>query len=143
MRILVQKPPRLRLNYLRLARSCPFLGASRLMLGPGDRSVYVVHIPLQISAPLELFKEGISHLLPDALLATTAKAAVEALPGSVALRQITPVSTSARQPDDGVDDQIVIQRWTLPPCSLRPQQRMYQFPLRIGAVSHHGAPRRS
>jgi hypothetical protein len=81
-------------------------------MGPDDRAVDVVQIPVQITLLLVFFQEGIKHLLPDALLAPTAQAAVDGLQGSIALRQITWGRTSARQPEEGVNDQTVIQRWT-------------------------------
>jgi len=67
-----------------------------VLAGPDDRAVDVVQIPVQITPALGFFQEGIKHLLPETLLALTAKAAVDGLPGSVALRQITPGGTGAR-----------------------------------------------
>jgi hypothetical protein len=60
---------------------------------------------------LGFIQQDIEDQLPDTLLSSTPKAAVDGLPRSVALRQITPRSTSTHQPDDGIDDQTVGERW--------------------------------
>jgi hypothetical protein len=49
-------------------------------MGPDDRAIDVVQIPVQITPPLGFFQEGLKHLVPDALLAPTPKPAVNGLP---------------------------------------------------------------
>ena len=74
-----------------------------MLVSSDDRAIDVVQIPVQVTAPLGFFQQGSKDLFPDALLSPTPKPAVDGLPGSVALRQITPRSTRTRQPEDGID----------------------------------------
>ena len=55
-------------------------------MGPDDGAVDVVQIPVQIAAPLRFLQERMKHLIPDAMLIPAPEAAVNGLPGAVALR---------------------------------------------------------
>jgi hypothetical protein len=115
-----------------------------VLVGPNDGAVDVVQIPVEFTAALGLCQQGSKDPLPDALPIPTPETAVDRLPGAVALRQVLPGSTGPRQPEDGIDDQAVIQGWPTGARPLGRQQRLDQLLLRIGEfTTAHQDPRDS
>ena len=77
-------------------------------MGSYRSAVHEVDLPSHFPTAVFLFLQLLEHLLPDASLLPAIEAAVDRLPGTVALRQVSPGRPGTQYPKDAVEDGAVV-----------------------------------
>ncbi len=112
------KPPRLRPKHSAVA--VVFLTGCVLVGSDGGR---VEHKPVQVR-----FLQGLEDVLPDAFNSPAAEALIDRVPGTIAFGKVAPGSTTARNPEHGIQKKTVILSCTANISGFAGQQLAYTFP---------------
>jgi len=110
------------------AWSLPPFSGRRLLMGADDGAVDHQILVVAVGG------ERVEHPLPYAGMAPPAETPMDALPPTVALRQVAPMCTWAQNPQTSVHEQSVIRSRSARIACLAGQQQNYPRPLRFGEL---------
>lgn len=79
-----------------------------MLMGTHDGAVDEVYIPVNLAQKIGLGLNGCKDRIPDAGSAPAIEARGNGLPGTIALRQITPGCPRTQDPENAVDDATMI-----------------------------------
>ena len=91
-----------------------FRGARRMLMRPDDGPIHVVGVPIELASAIRLLLDRSQEAGPEARLPLAIKTAGDGAPWAISLRQITPGSAGAEEPEDTVEDASVVGSWA--PC---------------------------
>ena len=113
-------------------------GPSSMLMSANDGTIHKVQLPVEPTILIRLLLQGIQNALPEPLLAPAIEAAGEGGEGAIALRDVTPGSTSPVKPQEAIDHSSMIdERFAAFAAfgrTLGWEERLQSLPLVIGQV---------
>jgi hypothetical protein len=83
-----------------------------MLMGANDRTIDTVLLPIDLADSVSLLLQGFQDSLPDAGFDPPVKSARDRTPRAIAFGQISPRRTRSQNPQDTIENQAMILRWT-------------------------------
>jgi hypothetical protein len=85
-----------------------FGGTCRMLMSANDRAIDIVNRPVHLASGIRLLLNGLKQTLPEASSTPAIEAAGHGAPGTIAFWQLTPGDTGAQQPQEAVDNPLMV-----------------------------------
>ena len=114
-----------------------------MLVGADDGAIDMVQVPVKAPLGVGVLLEAGQHGVEDAGALPQPEAAVDCLPGAIALGYVAPGGAGAQDPEHGAEHEPMVLGGAPPPTLSLGQQGADALPLRIGQFSptHRGSLR--